>query len=161
MHQNSFDIPRFKNESDKIASTEGVSANILAIFEGIEVSALLDTGSTISIISEDFKTSHPALKKCPMKTSFAFACSVNGQCLNNVWTFPGLCQYAFQYTCTWMMSSSTSVPSRETPAAPGRNPLPIPSQRPEAEPCQVSSHPRPGTIPRAHRVQRWNSARTN
>lgn len=42
------DTPRFKIQKDKMASTEGVSANVLAIFEGIEVSALLDTGSTIS-----------------------------------------------------------------------------------------------------------------
>lgn len=89
------DTPRFKIQKDKMASTEGVSANILAIFEGIEVSAPLDTGLTISIISEDFRTSHPALKKRAMKTSVAFARFVNGQCLDNVWTFPGLCQYAF------------------------------------------------------------------
>lgn len=43
---------------------------------------LLHTGSSISIVSEEFRVSHPALKKRPLKSSFVLARSVNGQYLD-------------------------------------------------------------------------------
>lgn len=59
-----------------------MSANILAIVEGVEVSAPVDTGSTISIVGEYFRNSHPMLRKRPIKTSMVLARSVTGQCLD-------------------------------------------------------------------------------
>lgn len=61
-----------------------MSANVLAIVEGVEVSVLVDTGSTISIVGEDFQHSHPMLKKRPMKTSMVLARSVTGHCLDTL-----------------------------------------------------------------------------
>lgn len=56
---------------------DSVSANILAIVEGIEVCTLIDSGSFVCIVSEDFHNSHSALKKLSMSTS-----SVYGQRLD-------------------------------------------------------------------------------
>lgn len=61
---------------------DSVSANILAIVEGIEVCTLIDSGSFVCIVSEDFHNSHSALKKRPMSTSSVPARSVNGQRLD-------------------------------------------------------------------------------
>lgn len=68
-----------KNDSH---SDDSVSSTILAIVEGIEVCTLIDSGSTVSIVSEDFRNSHPALKKRPMTPSSLPARSVDGQCLD-------------------------------------------------------------------------------
>lgn len=59
-----------------------VSSNIFAIVEGIEVCALIDSCSFVSIVREDFRNSHPALKKRPMTASSVPAHSVNGQRLD-------------------------------------------------------------------------------
>lgn len=63
-------------------NSDSVSSAVLATVEGIEVCALIDSGSFASIISEDFRNSHPALKKRPMTTSTVPARSVNGQHLD-------------------------------------------------------------------------------
>lgn len=59
-----------------------MSSTVLAIVDGIEVCALIDSGSFVSIISEDFRNSHPALRKRPMTLSTVPARSVNGQRLD-------------------------------------------------------------------------------
>lgn len=41
--------------------------------------ALIDSGSFVSLVSEDFRNSHPALKKRPMVASSVPARSVNGE----------------------------------------------------------------------------------
>lgn len=61
---------------------DSVSSNILAIVEGIEVCTLIDSGSFVCIVSEDFRNSHPALKKRPMSASSMPARSVDGQRLD-------------------------------------------------------------------------------
>ena len=69
-------------DDNRTPADSPVSSNIFAIVEGIEVCALVDSGSFVSIVSEDFRNSHPALKKRPMTASSATARSVNGQCLD-------------------------------------------------------------------------------
>ncbi len=59
-----------------------VSSNFFVIVEGIEVCALIDSGSFVSIVSADFQNSHPALEKRPMTVSSVPAHLVNGQCLD-------------------------------------------------------------------------------
>uniref|UniRef100_H3B5T7 ribonuclease H n=1 Tax=Latimeria chalumnae TaxID=7897 RepID=H3B5T7_LATCH len=52
--------------------------------EGVDIRALVDTGSTSSILNEDLCSSHPSLKKCPIKKSFIIANSISGQCLDTL-----------------------------------------------------------------------------
>ncbi len=69
--------------SQKFTQPDGSgSSNIFAIVEGTEVCALIDSGSFVFIVSEDFRNSHPALKKRPIAASTVQACSVSGQRLD-------------------------------------------------------------------------------
>lgn len=69
-------------DDNELQPDDSVSSTILAIVEGIEVCTLIDSGSFVSIVSEDFRNSHPALKKRPMTPSSMPARSVNGQRLD-------------------------------------------------------------------------------
>ena len=69
-------------DSSDSQTDNSVSSNIFAIVEGIEVCALIDSGSFVSIVSEDFLNSHLALKKRPLTASSLPARAVNGQRLD-------------------------------------------------------------------------------
>lgn len=69
-------------DSNDSQPDDSVSSTILTIVEGIEVCTLIDSGSFVSIVSEDFRNTHPALKKRPMTPSSLPARSVNGQRLD-------------------------------------------------------------------------------
>lgn len=48
------DFTVFNTSDEHIQRPRKVSKNVLAIVEGVEFSALVDTGSTISIVGEEF-----------------------------------------------------------------------------------------------------------
>ncbi|KAG7525958.1 hypothetical protein JOB18_034312 [Solea senegalensis] len=87
--QTSATAPMSQNDSQQLLSNDNdaapdssLSCSIFAAVEGTEVCALIDSGSFVSIVSEDFRNSYPALKKRPMTASSVPARSVNGQCLD-------------------------------------------------------------------------------
>lgn len=54
--------------------------------ENVDVAILIDSGSTVSLISEDFKMSIPALRKRVLHNNYMFAHAVNGQILDTLGT---------------------------------------------------------------------------
>lgn len=58
---------------------------VKGLVEG-DVSVLIDSGSNVSLISEEFKMSIPTLRKRVLNTQYMFACAVNGQLLDTLGT---------------------------------------------------------------------------
>ena len=83
---------------------DSVSSTILAIVESIEVCTLFDFGSFVSIVSEDFRNSHSALKKRPMTPSSLPTRSVNGQRLP-----PGHLRQVNNWDQTWKAGMATGL----------------------------------------------------
>lgn len=54
------------------------------VVEGTEVSILVDSGSTVSLISKDFHVSVPALRTRTLRRDYVDSRAVNGQMLNTL-----------------------------------------------------------------------------
>ena len=59
---------------------------IRGLIENVDVAILIDSGSNVSLISEAFKMSIPALRKRVLCTNYMFAHAVNGQVLDTLGT---------------------------------------------------------------------------
>uniref|UniRef100_A0A3Q2ZZT4 Gypsy retrotransposon integrase-like protein 1 n=1 Tax=Kryptolebias marmoratus TaxID=37003 RepID=A0A3Q2ZZT4_KRYMA len=59
---------------------------VRGLIEGVDVAVLIDSGSNVSLISEDFKMSVPALRKRVLSTDYIFAHAVNGHLLDTLGT---------------------------------------------------------------------------
>lgn len=62
------------------------TAYVKGLVEGVDVTVLIDSGSTVSLISEEFRMSIPALRKRVLNTQYTFARAVNGQLLDTLGT---------------------------------------------------------------------------
>lgn len=62
------------------------TAYIKGLIEGTEVAILIDTGSSVSLISEDFRMSNSALRKRVLHKHYMLARTVNGQLLDTLGT---------------------------------------------------------------------------
>lgn len=62
------------------------TAYVKGLVEGVDVTVLIDSGSTVSLISEEFRMSIPALRKRVLNTRYMFARAVNGQLLDTLGT---------------------------------------------------------------------------
>ena len=70
--------------------------------EGTEVSILVDSGASVSLISADFRMSVPALRNRPLRKDYIDSRAVNGQLLDTLGTVmvtfrlgPTCCQHSF------------------------------------------------------------------
>ena len=62
------------------------TAYVKGLVEGTDVTVLMDSGSTVSLISEKFKMSISSLRRRVLNTQYGFACAVNGQLLDTLGT---------------------------------------------------------------------------
>lgn len=62
------------------------TAYVKGLVEGVDVSVLIDSGSNVSLISEEFKMCIPTLHKRVLNTQYMFARAVNGQLLDTLGT---------------------------------------------------------------------------
>ncbi len=60
----------------------------MAVFENIATKTFTDSGSDVSLISEDFSISIPSLRTKPMQSPDLFPSAVNGTYLDNLGTLP-------------------------------------------------------------------------
>ena len=61
---------------------------VQGVIEGTVVPMLLDSGSSVSLISADFRMSVPTLRNRPLKKDYVSARAVNGQMLDTLGTIP-------------------------------------------------------------------------
>ncbi|KAG1940175.1 thy-1 membrane glycoprotein [Pimephales promelas] len=59
---------------------------VRGIIEGVEVQILVDSGSSVSLMSADFRMSIPSLRNRPLKKDYVSARAVNGQMLDTLGT---------------------------------------------------------------------------
>ena len=62
------------------------TAYVKGLVEGVDVTVLIDSGSNVSLISEEFRMSIPALRKRVLNTQYSFARAVNGHLLDTLGT---------------------------------------------------------------------------
>lgn len=62
------------------------TSNVRGVVEGTEVTILVDSGATVSLISADFRMSVPALRNRPLKNNYIDSRAVNGQMLDTLGT---------------------------------------------------------------------------
>jgi len=62
------------------------TAYVRGLVEGVDVTVLIDSGSNVSLISEDFRMSTSALRKRVLNTQYTFSRTVNGQLLDTLGT---------------------------------------------------------------------------
>lgn len=60
------------------------TAYVKGLVQDVDVSVLIDSGSNVSLISEEFKMSIPTLCKRVLNTQYMFARAVNGQLLDTL-----------------------------------------------------------------------------
>ena len=60
------------------------TAYVKGLVEGVDVTVLIDSGSNVSLISEEFRMSIPALRKHVLNTQYMYARAVNGQLLDTL-----------------------------------------------------------------------------
>lgn len=72
---------------DVCLSVESKStAYVKGLVEGADVNVLMDPGSNVSLISEEFRMSLPALRKRVLSVRYTFARTVNGQLFDTLGT---------------------------------------------------------------------------
>lgn len=54
------------------------------VVEGTEVSILVDSGASVSLISANFQMSVPVLRNRPLRKNYIDSCAVNGQMLDTL-----------------------------------------------------------------------------
>ena len=76
--------------TNSVNSIEGETpiSYVQGVIEGTVVPMLLDSGSSVSLISADFRMSVPTLRNRPLKKDYVSARAVNGQMLDTLGTIP-------------------------------------------------------------------------
>ena len=76
--------------TNSVNSIEGETpiSYVQGVIEGTVVPMLLDSGSSVSLISADFRMSVPSLRNRPLKKDYVSARAVNGQMLDTLGTIP-------------------------------------------------------------------------
>ena len=72
-------------DSCSVGESESM-AYVKGLVEGVDVTVLIDSSSNVSLISEEFRMSIPALRKRVLNTHYLYACAVNGQLLDTLGT---------------------------------------------------------------------------
>lgn len=72
----------FSSETDQ----ELLVSYVKGVIEGVEVRMLVDSGSSVSLMSADFRMSIPTLRNRPLRKDYVSAHAVNGQMLDTLGT---------------------------------------------------------------------------
>lgn len=68
------------------AGQELLVSYVKGVIEGMEVQMLVDSGSSVSLMSADFRMSIPTLRNRPLRKDYVSAHAVNGQMLDTLGT---------------------------------------------------------------------------
>lgn len=63
-----------------------LTAYVKGLVGGVDVTDVIDSGSSVSLISEEFRMSTLALRKCVLNTLYTYARAVNGHLLDTLGT---------------------------------------------------------------------------
>uniref|UniRef100_A0AAQ5WXK3 Peptidase A2 domain-containing protein n=1 Tax=Amphiprion ocellaris TaxID=80972 RepID=A0AAQ5WXK3_AMPOC len=109
--------PAFPMEGPSLVDINGHDSKfptsyVRGVVEGVEVSILIDSGASVSLISSDFRMTVPFLRSRPLRKNYIDSRAVNGQALDTLGTIDvtfHLGQTCWQHTFHVLRESTQSV----------------------------------------------------